>query len=52
MTAAEILADAALSDEEKFGRFRELIEAGGMSNKEVVDSVLHLVSNSAPPPLR
>lgn len=40
----EILADKGLNDEQKFAQFKELIEQGKMSNKEVVDSVLHLVS--------
>jgi hypothetical protein len=43
-TSPEILSDQSLSDDQKFDRFAQLIAKGKMSNKEVVNVVLHLVS--------
>ena len=42
-SASEVLNDRALKDGQKFTKFSQLIRAGKMSNKEVVNNVLHLV---------
>ena len=39
----EIMTNTDLSDQDKFRKIKELVVSGKMRNKEVVDSVLHLV---------
>ena len=46
--APEILADSALSDQQKFEALSELIQHNAISNKEVVNSVLFLVRPDLP----
>ena len=44
VTMVEVLASKHLSDASKFHVFKELVQDGHMSNKEVVNTVLYLVS--------
>ena len=44
VSMTEVLASKHLSDASKFHVFKELVQEGHMSNKEVVNSVLYLVS--------
>ena len=44
VTMAEVLASKHLSDGSKFHVFKELVQEGHITNREVVNSVLYLVS--------
>jgi hypothetical protein len=48
LSAREVLGSSKMDDEGKFASLRSLVEAGKLANKEVVNSVLHLVSRSGP----
>jgi len=49
LSAQEVLKSTSLDDGGKFGAMRGLVEAGRLTNKEVVNSVLHLVSGKKTP---
>ena len=43
LTAAEVMKSKSLDDSAKFEVFKSMVTEGKISNKEVVNSVLHLV---------
>ena len=43
LTAAEVMKSKSLNDSAKFEVFKSMVTEGKISNKEVVNSVLHLV---------
>jgi hypothetical protein len=43
VSVLDVLKSTKLDDAAKFGVFHGLVEAGKLTNKEVVNSVLHLV---------
>jgi hypothetical protein len=43
MSVSDVLSSTTLNDSAKFEIFRGLVEGGKLTNKEVVNAILHLV---------